>query len=66
MNDGGLQACSPRAGKSGHFFPRSFKAIIRSASSLASTVRSAGSSVVSTITSNDKDRQCEQVTPYIS
>jgi hypothetical protein len=65
MHDVGLQACSPRAGKNGRFLPRSFQAIIRSASSLASTVRSAGSSVVSTITSNDEDRQCEPVIPLV-
>lgn len=61
MSDGGLPSRSPRAGRSSSFFPNSFRAIFRSASSLASTVRSAGSSVASTISSPSDDRQREQV-----
>eukprot|EP00250_Pteridium_aquilinum_P016004 c22885_g1_i1 orf=754-3780(+) len=61
MSDGGLPSRSPRAGRSGGFFPNSFRAIFRSASSLASTVRSASSSVASTISSSADDRQREQV-----
>lgn len=61
MSDGSLPSRSPRAGRSSGFFPNSFRAIIRSASSLASTVRSAGSSVASTISSPLDERQREQV-----
>lgn len=61
MNDANLQACSPRTGHSNGFLPSSVRAIFRSASTIASTVRSAGLSVASTITLTDEDRQCEQV-----
>ncbi|KAH7445404.1 hypothetical protein KP509_01G007300 [Ceratopteris richardii] len=61
MNNGSALSRSPRAGRSNGFFPNSFRAIFRSASSLASTVRSAGTSVATTISSASDDRQREQV-----
>lgn len=61
MNDANLQACSRRTGLGNGFLPSSCRAIFRGASTLASTIRSAGYSVASTITSTDEDHQCEQV-----
>lgn len=60
-NDGGLHARTPRTGRSSGFFPNSLRAIFRSASNLASTVRSAGSSVATTISTAEDERQREQV-----
>ncbi|MCO5605836.1 hypothetical protein L7F22_060020 [Adiantum nelumboides] len=61
MSNGGLPSRSPRAGRSNSFLPTSIRAIFRGATSLASTVRSAGTSVASSISSATDDHQREQV-----
>lgn len=62
MSNGGLPSRSPRAGRSNGFIPTSIRAIFKgAASSLASTVRSAGTSVATSISSTTDDRQREQV-----
>ncbi|KAI5065532.1 hypothetical protein GOP47_0020227 [Adiantum capillus-veneris] len=61
MSNGGLPSRSQRAGRSNSFLPTSIRAIFRGATSLASTVRSAGTSVASSISSATDDHQREQV-----
>ncbi|KAH7438733.1 hypothetical protein KP509_04G028900 [Ceratopteris richardii] len=61
MSNENLTSRSPRVGGNNGFIHPSIRAIFRTASTLASTVRSASSSVVSTISSASDDSPREQV-----